>query len=539
CSLKKKTHKPPCKSCKKQGIGCTFYDKPQLTRGKKSKGKHNAPIGPADDDAPEVSKPSSEFFSHEDLEDMNNDEETALPREATPEIDMEDSFGNRGVLTKIKTSFAHPIKFSSLFNFAPTDSAMGTPWGIKAVKAPEAWEASHKGNGSRVLILDTGIDQEHPALKANFEKGQDFTGTSDGSDFSDHVGHGSHVAGTIAGVLDASGFSGVAPEAKILAGRVCSEMGCSNVAIATGINWGITEHADVISMSLGGMWSTPAERAAVTAAEAAGITIVAASGNDGTAKVSYPAALGTVIAVGAVDEKLVKAPFSQWGPELAVVAPGVAVISSVPLGSGREAQVTVTINGVSRNVICTTFQGAKEMDQAVPVDMVYANLGKPEDFAGLNVEGKYVLVQRGEISFLDKTKNAIAAKAAGVVVYNNAPGLIHGALTQDGSTLPVPVALIEQAVGEEMKASLLEGKPAQTSIVTLKTDYSAFDGTSMATPHVAGVVALMKAANKNLKPSEVKDILKRTAQVLGPNTANEYGAGLVNAEAAVNAAIGK
>jgi serine protease len=434
--------------------------------------------------------------------------------------------------------FRGGVKISGVTDFSPANVPVGTPWGIKAVKAPEAWAASNKGDGSRVLVLDTGIDKEHPSLKANFEKGQDFTGNSDGSDLTDTVGHGTHVSGTIAGVEDASGFSGVAPAAKLLMGRVCASEGCSNVAVAEGINWGITEKVDVISMSLGGMWSTPGERSAVAAADAAGVTVVAASGNDGSGKVSYPAALPTVIAVGAVNEQLVKADFSQWGPELAVVAPGVAVISSVPMGTGRESEVTVTYDGHTDKVVSTTFQGAKEMEKAVSVELVDCGLGKPEDFAKVNVEGKYALVQRGEIAFGDKAKNAITAKAAGVVVYNNAPGLIHGALTQDGSVLPVPVALVEQTVGEALKTSLVAGKGAQASIVTLRTDYSAFDGTSMATPHVSGVVALIKAANRALTPAQVKAILQKTAQTLSPNTNNEYGAGMVNAEAAVKAAKG-
>lgn len=414
----------------------------------------------------------------------------------------------------------------------------GTPWGIKAVKASEAWSASNnRGQGARVLVLDTGIDKDHPSLKANYEKGQDFTEANAGSDVKDEIGHGTHCSGTIAGALDASGFSGVAPDAKILMGRVCSGEGCSNIAVAEGINWGIKEKVDVISMSLGGSWSTPAERAAVAAAERAGVTVVAASGNDGSGRVSYPAALSTVLAVGAVDEKLEKASFSQYGPELGIVAPGVAVVSTVPMGSGLESEVIVSMDGQSQKVKSTTFQGAKQMDKAVSVELVLAGLGKPEDFAKINVQGKYVLVQRGEISFLDKAKNAIQAKAAGVIVFNNAPGLINGALTQDGSVLPVPVAMVEQTVGQQLKASLEGGKVAQASISTVRTDYSAFDGTSMATPHVAGVVALVKAANKNLKPSEVREILKRTANVLGPNENNEFGSGMVNAENAVRAAM--
>ncbi len=413
----------------------------------------------------------------------------------------------------------------------------GTPWGIHAVKAPQAWSAAKRGSGARVLVLDTGIDAEHPSLKRNFEKGQDFTGESNGSDFSDKVGHGTHVAGTVAGALDKKGFTGVAPNAKILAGRVCSENGCSNISIAQGINWGIEEKVDVISMSLGGAWSTPAERTAVAAADRAGITVVAASGNDGTNKVSYPAALPTVIAVGAVDVNLNKAEFSQYGPELAVVAPGVAVLSAVPQGTGREPSVEVSNGQKKVKVASTTFQGAREVLNPETNELVHVGLGKATDFQAASVRGKYALISRGEITFGEKVKNAINAGAAGVLIYNNAPGLIQGGLTDDGSVLPVGVFMIEQTVGQELVRQIGLGKAVTATLQTVATDYSPFDGTSMATPHVSGVVALMKAANKSLTGAQVKEILKRTATPLSPNSANEFGAGIVNAEAAVQAAI--
>lgn len=415
-----------------------------------------------------------------------------------------------------------------------------TPWGINAVKAPAVWATGNEGQGSRVLVLDTGIDKEHPALKANFEKAKDFSGSGAGLPYpeADVVGHGTHCAGTIAAAFDADGFAGVAPQAKLLAGKVCSEQGCSNVAVTAGINWGIQEKVDVISMSLGGPFATAAEKRAAEAAELAGITIVAASGNDGQPRVSYPAAFPTVLAVGAINDKIQKTDFSNWGPELDIVAPGAGVVSSVPVGSGRESRVLAGAPGKEVLVKSTSFQGAPDIAQPTSNDLVFAGLGKPEDFQTANVRGKFALISRGEIAFADKVTNAIAAGAAGVVIFNNAPGLIQGAITQDGSTVAIPVVMIEQVVGEQLKGEVTRGQTARAVIQTMKTDYAAFDGTSMATPHVSGVVALMKSAKRTATPLQIRDTIKATATAMTPNDQNQHGAGLINAEAAV-AAIAK
>lgn len=421
-------------------------------------------------------------------------------------------------------------KISSFFSM--------TPWGILAVKALEAWNESMGGAGARVLILDTGIDRDHPSLRPNLELGKDFVGDDqDGYPYKDTIGHGTHVAGTIAGVLDSTGFSGVAPKARILAGRVCAPEGCSNLAVAEGIEWGMQQKVDVISMSLGGAWASPAERLAVSKASKEGVTIVAASGNDGSNSISYPAALPDVIAVGAIDSQFKKASFSQYGPELAVVAPGVDVVSSVPMGHGRAPVVSFTVGeGSVQTVRSVTFEGGKSVLTPESYEMVFAGLGKEEDFSKINAEGKVALIQRGEIKFIDKVKNAIQAKASGVIFYNNTEGLIQGAITSDGSQLPVGVFMVEQKVGESLKESLEKGMVVNSTYEILVTNQDSFNGTSMATPHVSGVVALMKAANKNLTPSQVKRILQKTATPLGPNENNEMGAGLVNAEKAVHEA---
>lgn len=411
-----------------------------------------------------------------------------------------------------------------------------TPWGIKAVRAPEAWSGAKSGQGARVLVLDTGLDINHPAFLGNFEKGQDFTGASTGSDITDQVGHGTHVSGTVLGVLMTDGFSGVAPKAKLLAGRVCVAEGCSNLAVAKGIAWGIEQKVDVISMSLGGPIGSMAEKRAAEAADAAGVVVVAATGNDGTGKVSYPAGFPTVVAVGATDSTNKRATFSQYGPELDVMAPGVSVNSSVPMGSGRESSVKVKVgSGSLEEVKSTTFVGTVEVRNPLTNTLVVSGLGHPTDFDTAVVAGKFALIGRGEISFGDKARNAIAAGAAGVIIYNNVPGLLQGALTTDGSVLQIPVMMVEQTVGEALKTALLGGDRASVTVQTLATDYSAFDGTSMATPHVAGVVALIRAANQKLTPAQVRAILAETSTNIGP--LSEYGSGLVNAEAAVQKAL--
>jgi subtilisin family serine protease len=440
-------------------------------------------------------------------------------------------------------------------------------WGLRAVKAEEAWNAvTHSGSqgaGVRVLVIDTGIDKDHADLKENFEKGKNFitsiapigsgelgsllfdslnqpgeedidTDSNMPYDFFDQVGHGSHVAGTIAGVGNDLGVAGVAPKAKILAGRVCGKLGCSSVAIVNAINWAVTEKVDVINMSLGGAMASRAQEDALRAVEAANVVSVAASGNDGQPRVSYPAAYSSVLAVGANDSKLEKAEFSNWGPELGVIAPGVDILSAVPTGTGRESKVVVTLAGVQREVVSKSFVGSAEVEIPVTGDLALAGLGKPADFAAGQVRGKVALIQRGEIPFADKVKNAIAAGASAVLIYNNAPGLVSGAITQDGSTVAVPVAMIEQTIGEEIKAQLAT-QSVSAALSTSKTDFAAMQGTSMASPHVAGVAALVRGANKTLSAQRVKEIIKQTATARA-DAENKYGKGYANALAAVEAA---
>lgn len=408
------------------------------------------------------------------------------------------------------------------------------PWGVNAVRAPQAWAQGAEGQGVRVLVIDTGVDREHPALASQFEAGKDFV-EDDNTPYedADHVGHGTHVAATVLGAPLPGGFAGVAPKARLLSARVCSMEGCTNLAVARGINWGIEKKVQVMNLSLGGEFLTKAENMAIEAAERAGIVVVAASGNDGVGKVGFPAALPTVIAVGAVGQELSKADFSQWGAQLDVMAPGVQVLSAVPQGTGRESSVKIVEAGREKQVNSMVMVGSPEIKFQINRSVADGGFGRPEELG--HVSGRIALISRGQLSFGDKVKNAIAAGAVAVLFYNNEPGLVPGQLTEDGSEVAIPALMIEQSEGEALRKRAQAG-PVQVKLETIVTDYSALDGTSMASPHVAGVVSLILSAKPKLTPAEVRQLLKATATPLRePNTNNEWGAGLVNAEKAVTA----
>ncbi|MBC8081707.1 MAG: S8 family peptidase [Hymenobacter sp.] len=200
------------------------------------------------------------------------------------------------------------------------------PWNIKLVKAPLAWPRT-KGANIRVAVLDTGI-ANHPDLTisggASFVPGV--------VSYNDGHGHGTHCAGVIGARNNAIGVVGVAPLCKVYAVKVLNDAGSGQLSwILAGMAWARTNGMQVVSMSLG---SNSGPIAAYTAAVqqllAAGCVVVAAAGNSG-GPVGAPANSPGVIAVAAVDQNKVVAPFSSRGGngnQVTISAPGVSVNST-------------------------------------------------------------------------------------------------------------------------------------------------------------------------------------------------------------------
>ncbi|WP_372870527.1 S8 family serine peptidase [Shewanella sp.] len=394
--------------------------------------------------------------------------------------------------------------------------AQTIPYGIPMVQADEV--SDDDAGLLTVCIIDSGIDRQHEDLNANHLTGTNDAGT--GNWFTDENSHGTHVAGTIAALDNDDGVIGVNPNGRLNI-HIIKVFDASGWAYSSSLVAALDKCDDagavVVNMSLGGPLKSRTEDRAFADAENRGILSVAAAGNDGNTRHSYPASYSAVVSVAAIDSAKVVADFSQRTSQVELAGPGVGVLSTVPMGAAQLASVTIDGGAVS----AVAMEGS--VQASVSGNLV--NCGLAETPCAAN--GQVCLISRGNISFAEKVLNCQTGGGVGAIIYNNVAGDLLGTL--GGVQTAIPSVGVSDTTGADLLA-----KQGQLADVTVAADhYAYFSGTSMATPHVAGVAALVWSQHLNCSNKEIRAVLRATAEDLGPVGRDDaYGYGLVQAKAA-------
>ena len=485
---------------------------------------------------------------------------------------------------------------------------------VKYIGADQLHLMDIKGQGLKIGVIDTGIDYTHAMLGGSgkvedYKKinpsqqtdqypntkvigGYDFVGTdydSASPDFLlripkpdlnplDESGHGSHVAGTIAGIGDGiQSYTGVAPEASLYALKVFGKEGSTDDAVVMAAldfaanpdgNIETDDALDVVNLSLGSPFGTPKllYNEAIKNLNAMGTIIVASAGNSGD--VSYITgaaavnddALSVAASIDDMDQNWhFGASSFQIPNQKELIAESAEATFTKPLLSFAELTGKLVYIGLAASV---TSEQAELL------------------------KGNIALIDRGEITFVTKITNAMNAGAIAAVVINNTTG---SPSTMGGGTdiLAIPAIMISQDNGKIIKMSLeqnqvitanlkTENKIAKPELIDTLTDFSSrgprsedsiikpeiaapganiisakvgggtdvvqMSGTSMASPHIAGLMALLKQKHRDLNPQELKSLVMINAKSIKDPMGVTYpvtlqGAGRVQALNAVYSGI--
>ncbi|WP_052504519.1 S8 family serine peptidase [Rossellomorea aquimaris] len=450
-------------------------------------------------------------------------------------------------------------------------------------------EEGFTGKGTKVGVLDTGIDYNHPDLKAAYKGGYDFVDNDEDpmettyEDWKDsgrpevsggrvyYTSHGTHVSGTVAGQgTNQSKFAtkGIAPDAELHAYRVLGPYGSGTFEnVMAGIEQGIEDGMDVMNLSLSGALNDPMNPVsmAVNHAVLSGVTMVLSAGNSGNAMYTLgtPSAAALALTVGAND---------------------VPVTLSTSTGSLDALSVDLRLMAIGYG---------DDLDQLEKetLPIVYAGMGAEADFTGKDLEGKIALISRGQsIPLVNKILAAKEHGAAAVLLFNDNPEEGHiPAYFAEGREY-IPTFSLNNAEGLALKEKLESGQnnftfgemkeektkggtlaefssrgpsrtnydikpevtaPGVSMMSTVPSDvvngdkgddyqyaYQRFSGTSMSAPVVAGISALLIGSNPDLSPSDIKTILMNTADPLSkPYSVFEQGAGHVDPYEAIHSTM--
>ncbi|WP_075618341.1 S8 family serine peptidase [Paenisporosarcina indica] len=363
--------------------------------------------------------------------------------------------------------------------------------------------------------------------------------------------HGTHVSGTIAAIgNNPYGIKGLAPKVELHAYRVLGAYGSGNNSwIIAGIEKAVQEDMDVINLSLGGSTnsSTASDAIAINNAMLSGTVAVIATGNSGPNR-------GTI-----------------GNPSTAAL--GIAVGNSTNPEINKSANVKISAGSFSSdtnvNMMAWTFGVDPKNQLTGEFDLVsIPKVGNLVDFDGIDVKGKIVLIARGDIAFVDKVANAKEKGAVGVIIHNSAAGTgtpgptniflgdafgfiptfdmsytegmkVRDALAINRGKVTFSNFVSQNTLGDAMNDSSSRGpanpffdiKPDVTapgtnimsSVAAYGKDnpsadysksYDRYTGTSMATPHIVGIVALLKNVHPEWSPFDIKVALSNTAKIL-------------------------
>lgn len=245
-------------------------------------------------------------------------------------------------------------------------------WGLAAIGAQGAWGVT-RGAGVTVAVVDSGVDRTHPDLAGRLLTTTDLV--QDGLS-GDPFGHGTRVAGVIAGVMDGAGIAGVASDVRILPIRVLAADGEGNQRrTARAIREAVDGGAAVINLSLSSQTKSPAQAEAIRYALARGVTVVAAAGNrrqEGSPTV-YPAAYPGVLGVSSVGRDLRASTFASRGDFIDLVAPGEGVVTTEAGGGwGRDDGTSIAAAFVSA-AIALVRAANPTLSRSQVEDMLQAN----------------------------------------------------------------------------------------------------------------------------------------------------------------------
>ncbi|TLU59935.1 alkaline serine protease [Thalassotalea litorea] len=402
-----------------------------------------------------------------------------------------------------------------------------TPYAVYQSQADQVnYNAS---SAMKVCVIDSGLD-----IGNNDFNWVDITGDNDpgtGNWFDAGTAHGTHVAGTVGAADNNFGVVGMAPGVPMHIIKVFNADGWGYSSdLAQAADLCAQAGANIINMSLGGGGTSTAESNAFENFVANGGLVVAAAGNDGNAIRSYPAGYTSVMMIGANDADNNIADFSQFpscetgrGKNVRneeticveVTAGGVDTLSTYPAGTAAASTVSLDGSGYASSGMenfgsasgATYFMGTAEAVDA-------------------GAAGKVCLIDRGNISFFDKAKNCEDSGGVGAIIINNEAGMLYGTLGETNTTT-IPVV----GTAFEDRAAILAATNADVDIFA--TDYGYMSGTSMATPAVAGLAALVWSNYPECTGEDIRAAFKATAEDSGAAGNDVYfGYGIVKAKAA-------